>query len=324
MTSGTEDTWFTGTKSTVGWKGSGWTNQDFKDRADPSKYYFYVHMSLAAKRSNAVNDTVVKLVKSANPDLSIDKTPTVARAIEIQFRQHMYTHCKHLENIGGNTQLKVLENALKYLWQGNKKYKEVGDWHQYSTQRAVDFGIGNCGECANLAYRMLLEFRGSDNMPEKIPLDCPKTLPQTKIWVESVYSSVDHCFVLIHNKKEPLRTRGNGLFGLKKTKFIKNYRQYETDQNIIVCDPWAYHIGDAYPAPQATKVWEICLLKGPSELEVKQVGLMGSKTPKYSLPSYSSRIAKKRQDDHSPIKPPIPDYKSKKEAKKQFKKDGLI
>lgn len=77
-------------------------------------------------------------------------------------------------------------------------------------------------------------------------------------------------------------------------------------------------------ATDASAVWEICVLKGKSELEVKRVGLMGSETPKYILPSYSTRVANKRNTDGSLTKPPVPNAKSKNEALSRYKADGYL
>ena len=97
-------------------------------------------------------------------------------------------------------------------------------------KNAVRYGIGNCPECASTAYMMLMDYYDmgeDDNLPSDTECQGAK--------VELIAlggKASDHCFVLINrNASSALVDTG---------KWMTN--------NVIVCDPWWFHKGDAIAA----------------------------------------------------------------------------
>jgi hypothetical protein len=90
-------------------------------------------------------------------------------------------------------------------------------------KNAVRFRVGNCGECASLAFVMFAEYAEAD-----LPKD-EKDRPM----VERVEASNpgDHSFIVINRNC---------------TVDIQNVDEWSRNPNTIICDPWWFHEGDAF------------------------------------------------------------------------------
>lgn len=287
----------------VGFTGSGWKKQSWEDRKDPSKYYYYIHLQLLAKRSNlpAEKSKVIRNLLSANQNLSIDVTPSEAKRIEVEYRK--YVHKNAPWYLRGWHDYQTMEKVRKYIAGRSIKLTTVTE----SIDRAIEYGIGNCGECAQLAYTMFLEFNGTDNM-EGLVYGPKKILTGEEPWVQRLYWKGDHCFVIIH----PHNVLPNSFD-------ISDYTNWYKRSDIIVCDPWAFHIGNAYPAPHADVLWNIFGLDNSKKIEKTECAKIGSgHKGKNTYLSY--QFEKELLGGHTSQhrKPPIPSYKDKQKAKQNF------
>ncbi len=88
-----------------------------------------------------------------------------------------------------------------------------------NAKNAIRHGIGNCVECASLAFVMLMEYAGPGT-DTKLP---PLTAPLPTVEKAKVSNPGDHHFVLI-NRNVSVN--------------ILDFDGWANDPNLVICDPW--------------------------------------------------------------------------------------
>lgn len=213
-------------------------NHDAQD-SQWSNAPLYVQLQLAAQRSRSSQNRYRKLIDDVNFDLKMHSglsesviDGAVKRAIERQ----------------GLTVNEVLA-ALKSDQRADKTHhKSTGMFSWFTTgdvvtpmekqeanaKNAVRYRVGNCGENASLAFVMFAEYPGPNGDHQLPDLD-PVLLNRPLIERVAASNPGDHAFVVVNRAAGDIQDPNTWMRA-----------------NVIICDPWWFHDGDALLANDRT------------------------------------------------------------------------
>lgn len=213
-------------------------NHDAQD-SQWSNAPLYVQLQLAAQRSRSSQNRYRKLIDDVNFDLKMHSglsesviNGAVKRAIERQ----------------GLTVNEVLA-ALKSDQRADKTHhKSTGMFSWFTTgdvvtpmekqeanaKNAVRYRVGNCGENASLAFVMFAEYPGPNGDIQLPDLD-PVLLNRPLIERVAASNPGDHAFVVLSRPPGDIQDPDTWMTA-----------------NVVICDPWWFHDGDALRANDRT------------------------------------------------------------------------
>lgn len=213
-------------------------NHDAQD-SQWSNAPLYVQLQALAQRSRSSQDEYRKLVDEVNFDIKMHSNLSesiIDGAVKRAIERKGYTV----------NQVKAALNSDKRSDKTHHKSKGVFSWfttgdvvtpmeqQEANAKNAVRYRVGNCGENASLAFVMFTEYPGPNGDIQLPDLD-PVLLNRPLIERVAVSNPGDHAFVVLN------RPPGN----------IQNPNTWMT-ANVVICDPWWFHDGDALVANDRT------------------------------------------------------------------------
>jgi len=186
----------------------GKTNYDYTDPLHPfvrgtmgsswvkkAQPYHLILPLLASRSPRDVDPKLMSVINRAGKDLSIDVTSVQAEKTEAAFLRYIQVRSPtdYKRQDGQKTCECIadyLEREIEFARSASRtKLRCTPPTPLEEIERSIKFRIGNCGECAALAYRMFLEFRGRDKVSKDFGygpryLAYPKDRPQVQhvVW----------------------------------------------------------------------------------------------------------------------------------------------
>lgn len=192
----------------------------------------YVRLQIAAQRSRSSQNEYRKLVDEINFDIKMhsgELESVIDRAVTRAIERKGFTVNQVLSALNSDKRADKTHHKSKgmFSWFTTGDAVTNMEIHEANAKNAVRFRVGNCGENASLAFVMFAEYPGPNGdiqLPDLDPVLAQRTL------VERVAASNpgDHAFVVLN------RAPGN----------IQDPDTWMT-ANVIICDPWWFHDGDA-------------------------------------------------------------------------------
>jgi hypothetical protein len=183
----------------------------------------YLSMQIAAQRSRSSQNQYRWLVDSVVKDVGMHSTAT-EKELDKAFKARLRT-------------LGVSESTLHSAFATERSKKKAHknkaqvlpmEMQEQAAKNAVRYRVGNCGENASLAYVMFAEYPGPKGEMTLPALDID---PDQRPWVEKIAATPkgDHAFVVVN------RPQGDPT----------DIATWLDKGNVIICDPWWFHTGEA-------------------------------------------------------------------------------
>jgi len=183
----------------------------------------YVTMQMNAQRARSGVNKYRWLVDSIVDDLAMQSTLT-EQQIDARFRLKLQQ--------AGVSARDVLDELKALERRGKKRHRNrqpvlAMEQQEQAAKNAVRYRIGNCGENASLAFVMFAEYPGQQG---DLTLPALDQDPLNRPWVEKIAATVsDHAFVVINRPQVD----------------VNLVDQWLGKGDVIICDPWWFHTGDA-------------------------------------------------------------------------------
>jgi FYVE zinc finger len=177
----------------------------------------------AAMRSRSSANRYRWLVDSIVGDVAM-RSKTSEKDIETEFKRRLAA-----AGLNGNevwTELRANKRSDKRRHRNKQPFLPLEEQEQ-AAKNAVRYRVGNCGENASLAYVMFAEYPGPDGDNALPDLDVDVN---SRPLVEKIAAQVsDHAFVVINRPQVP----------------VNEVDKWLNKGDVIICDPWWFHGGDA-------------------------------------------------------------------------------
>ena len=195
----------------------------------------YLNLLLMAQRSRSSQNEHRRLINRMVPDVTMRTSPRE------DIRDFIFK--KRLKDGGIDLSTAFDDQRVAKTHHKDTNAVMPMEVEEQSAKNAVRYRIGNCDENAALAFVMFAEYPGPGNDLSLPALDAMDQRP----WVEKVGAKNpgDHAFVVINRPQSD----------------VQDVDQWLGKGNVIICDPWWFHAGDALRTNDRSSNLKDALLK---------------------------------------------------------------
>lgn len=199
----------------------------------------YVQLQMMAQRSRSSKDEFRKLVDEVNFDIKMHSGQSediIDGAVKRAIVRKGYTVNQVMAALQSDKRSDKTHHKSKgvFSWFTTGDVVTPMEKQESNAKNAVRYRVGNCGENASLAFVMFAEYPGPNGDIQLPDLD-PILLNRPLIERVAASNPGDHAFVVLN------RAPGD----------IQNPNTWMT-ANVVICDPWWFHGGDALLANDRT------------------------------------------------------------------------
>lgn len=199
----------------------------------------YLTMQIKAQRARSGKNQYRWLIDSLVEDVAMHPNLT-EKQIDVRFKVRLQQAGVSARDV--LDELNALQRSDKTRHRNQQPVLAMEQQEQ-AAKNAVRYRIGNCGENASLAYVMFAEYPGQQGDMNLPALDLD---PLNRPWVEKIAATKgDHAFVVVNRPQVD----------------VTLVDQWLDKGDVIICDPWWFHTGDALLTNDRTSSDKRSLLK---------------------------------------------------------------